>query len=47
MFLIDFADEFIFQRLEKTMCDTTLNLGGSNEALWQKVTRGTVRNKNN
>ena len=29
--LYGFADEFIFQRLEKTTCDTTLNLSGSNE----------------
>lgn len=44
MFLIDFTDEFIFQKLEKTMCDATLNLGGSNEALWEKVTISTVKN---
>lgn len=44
MFLIDFTDEFIFQNLEKTMCDATLNLGGSNEALWEKVTISTIKN---
>lgn len=45
MFLIDFADESVFPRSEETMCVTPLNLGGRNEALWEKVTKSTVRNE--